>query len=85
MRYTEICISLNPFNEQLVEILIAKLAEIGYDSFSETNEGFLGYIPEKVFDLNRTELLVKEFLLGNYKYELTHQIFEDKNWNELWE
>lgn len=85
MRYTEICISLNPFNEQLVEILIAKLAEIGYDSFSETNEGFLGYIPEKVFDLNRTELLVKEFLLGNYKYKLTHQIFEDKNWNELWE
>jgi ribosomal protein L11 methyltransferase len=85
MRYTEISISLSPRNEQFFEILIANLAEIGYESFSETDNALLAYIPEKDFDFVRAETIVNRVVTGNFNFELSHKVFEDKNWNALWE
>ncbi len=85
MRYTEISISLSPRNEQFSEILIANLAEIGYESFSETDNALLAYIPEKDFDFVRAKTVINRVATGNFNVELSHKVFEDKNWNALWE
>lgn len=70
--------------EDFREILIAELAEIGFDSFLETEEGLDAYAPENEFDRDAFLALIE-------KYKLPAQIIwhESKmpkvNWNEEWE
>jgi len=70
--------------EDFREILIAELAEIGFDSFLETEEGIDAYALENEFDREAFETLIE-------KYKLSAQIswHESKmpkiNWNEEWE
>ncbi len=70
--------------EDFREILIAELAEIGFDSFLETEEGIDAYAPENEFEREAFLDLIE-------KYKLPAQIswHESKmpkiNWNEEWE
>lgn len=81
MDYLELKISCL---EDFREILIAELAEIGFDSFLETEEGLNAYAPENEFDRDAFLALIE-------KYKLPAQIIwhESKmpkvNWNEEWE
>ena len=62
------------------EILIAHLAEIGFESFEEKENELCAFITAGNYD---------EALLNNliYKYQLVYQkqIIPEKNWNEVWE
>ncbi|HEV7381348.1 MAG TPA: 50S ribosomal protein L11 methyltransferase [Dyadobacter sp.] len=66
------------------EILMAELGEAGFESFVETEEGLLAYIPEADFE----EAKIAE-IVGRYQ-EITSIVsswksLERKNWNEEWE
>lgn len=66
------------------EILMAELGEAGFESFVETDEGLLAYIPETDFE----ETKITE-IIGRYQ-EITPIVsswksLERKNWNEEWE
>lgn len=62
------------------EVLIALLADIGYDGFEDAGKELLAYIGKEVFDeAALTE--VTEQLGVTY----TIAAIPDKNWNELWE
>lgn len=79
--YFEARLLLNPdFNE----ILMAELAEIGYESFVESNEGISAYIPENNFDASLLQQVV-----DNYQHltpiSVEYEQLETKNWNEEWE
>lgn len=69
---------------EFIEILIAELADIGYDSFWEHETGFEAYIEE---DKINEELL--EEVLNRYKAdsEVSYNLqnIEEKNWNVEWE
>lgn len=81
MNHTEVSIEINP---DFTEILTAELAEIGFESFVETDEGLNAYIPAEDF----SEELLNEIIA---KYQNTTaiacswQTLERKNWNEEWE
>jgi len=70
--------------EAFREILIAELAEVGFDSFLETDEGFDAYIEEGVFDR-----VGFEDVINKYQKEAMITLKEGKmdkvNWNEEWE
>ena len=71
---------LYPWNE----ILMAELIEIGFDSFTEENDGILAYIQKELY--NEAEL--KEVsLLNNPEVRVTYTFSEmpNINWNEEWE
>lgn len=78
-------IKLNPLDPWR-DILIAQLADIGFESFEETLEGFNAYIPESEY---REDLLGGAIALPDAESELemSHhvQVIGDKNWNEVWE
>lgn len=81
MNYVEVQLELE---SDFTEILIAELAEAGFESFVETDEGLQAYIIEE--DFNETAL--KE-LIAKYS-EITAissswKSLERKNWNEEWE
>lgn len=69
-----------PSGTNLAEILIACLAESGYEGFEETENCLHAFIPEEQFD--RKEL---EDLLAGWQLEYSRTLIAQKNWNEEWE
>lgn len=66
------------------EILIAELAEIGYDSFVENEDELLAYIAEDDFDKNALDNM--EILgMDNFEVSFERRVIEDQNWNAKWE
>lgn len=70
--------------EEYKEILIAELAEAGFDSFLETDTGLEAYISEELFDRDAFQAVI-----GKYKEAAGISLEEGRmpkvNWNEEWE
>ena len=81
MNYVELELQLNP---DYTEILTAELAEVGFESFVETDEGLQAYIQEEDFDENTLHELIEKY---KEPAEITFswKSLERKNWNEEWE
>lgn len=81
MYYTRLQVVCDP---EFSEILMAEIAEVGFDTFMETEKGFEAYVEEKKFDAQLLDE-VKE------KYEAVNPLLffwdtiQKKNWNEEWE
>lgn len=71
---------LQPWNE----ILMAELIEIGFDSFTEENDGILGYVQKDLFDDNQLKNLPL-FQNQDVKIEFSFTEMPNINWNEEWE
>lgn len=73
-----------PATEELLEILIADLADLGFESFSEEEDVLLAYIPEKdyVVDLLSENQFIKDQFTEN---KLTINLIKEQNWNAVWE
>ena len=56
MLYIEIKCTVNPI-ETGNEIVIALLADMGCDSFVETEDGVLAYIPKDIFEVEQLDAL----------------------------
>ncbi|HSZ24758.1 MAG TPA: 50S ribosomal protein L11 methyltransferase, partial [Cytophagaceae bacterium] len=81
MRYIEVKITTSA---ELSELLIAELAEIGYDSFQEIDSGLDAYIEQDLFlEVKLQELIEKYSKTESISYSFG--LMEDKNWNEEWE
>lgn len=83
MEYYQISVPL-PESEEKVEILIAQLTMLGFESFEEQEHKFIGYI--KTDDYNKQELLTNDYLAScESSATMEVELLEDKNWNEVWE
>lgn len=67
-----------------VEILIAELGEVGFESFVETPKGLSAYIQDKDHD---TSILESVQILSNHQFNISYSIeeIEPVNWNATWE
>jgi ribosomal protein L11 methyltransferase len=84
MEYTKINCSLKPDSEINREILIAELGNIGYESFTETDELVEAYIPTVDFSAeNLTNLFQADF--EYFQWSFSSEVIPDQNWNEVWE
>ena len=83
MNYIEYDFTVSPL-EMGSEILIAELAEVGFDSFVDTPMGIKAYIPK---DSWNEQILEDIYLLSNPEFTISYQIteIEQVNWNEEWE
>jgi ribosomal protein L11 methyltransferase len=81
MQYLEFKISCT---ESYRDILIAELADIGFDSFLETDQGFDAYISEDLFERDPFQAVISQ-----YAEPASISLVEGKmakvNWNEEWE
>ncbi|WP_394264959.1 50S ribosomal protein L11 methyltransferase [Bergeyella zoohelcum] len=66
------------------EILMAELITIGFDSFTEEQDGILGYIPVSLFDEKKFDELVA-FNSSEVKISYSFAEMPNINWNEEWE
>ncbi|GIJ93264.1 ribosomal protein L11 methyltransferase [Capnocytophaga stomatis] len=66
------------------EILVAELAECGFESFVDSERGILAYIQENLWNEN---ILNDVYILQSpeFKISYTFKTIEQINWNEEWE
>jgi len=81
MDYFELSLSVEP---DFSEILMAELAEIGFDSFIETDEGLQAYVLESEFQERGLKALMENYA---DKTPLSYSLkkIEKQNWNKEWE
>ena len=85
MDYIELnCIITAENKQEIAEILIAELNEIGFESYDETSEGLKAYIQKNLFENNKiSELQVNS--LTNCSIDYSWQTIKSQNWNAIWE
>jgi len=84
MDYIELACEVQP-RQPASEILIAELADLGFESFVETDNGFLAYIPAPEFNENRVKETIANSQLTSELKKLHWNFIKDQNWNEQWE
>lgn len=80
MRHYAVNINCTP---EYTEVFIALLAELGYESFEEQEQGLMAYIEERLFD--ETQLIDLLAERNGLHSGYTHELIPEKNWNEEWE
>lgn len=80
MNYIEIVIDIPEEKSALSEVLVAFLAEQGYESFCEEKFKLLAYISEDAYSEEMTKML-----MSAYDFSFCTNVIMQKNWNEEWE
>jgi ribosomal protein L11 methyltransferase len=84
MDYYELHFATRPTEDYQQDLLIGDLAEIGFDTFEEIEEGFKAYIPVADFDKQSLEdRLEPHHHRFSFSYDV--KLIPQKNWNEVWE
>lgn len=81
MYYTRLLVVCSP---EFSEILMAEIAEAGFDTFMETEKGFEAYAEENHYDKSKLQQIREKYS------PVTPVVFyqdrvEKRNWNEEWE
>lgn len=83
MNYIELSAKIDPL-EIGREIMVAELAEVGFESFVDNQNGLKAYIQEELY----SKELVKSLSVlhnANFSIEYSTKLIEDQNWNKSWE
>jgi len=81
MHYTEVSLQLDP---DFADILTAELANLGYESFVETEEGLNAYIVSSDFNESALQAVIDKYA-GQTAIVYQASALEKRNWNEEWE
>lgn len=84
MNYTEVAFTCQTIQDWQQDLLINDLADIGFDTFEETDAGFNAFIPKPNFNLGTLETLLGQLPID---VSLTYDVknVAHQNWNKLWE
>ena len=82
MIYTQISFKISPDTQENREILVAMLSELPFESFDETTEFVLGYIPGESANLEEINAVTS---LLPFSVNTENEMIPDQNWNEVWE
>ncbi|WP_262920534.1 50S ribosomal protein L11 methyltransferase [Hymenobacter sp. 5516J-16] len=69
---------------ELSDILVAELAEVGYSTFEDNDEGFCAYIDEDQFSADAVAEVMSRYE-GLGELEFSHRVITRQNWNAEWE
>ncbi len=81
MYYTRLQVICDP---SFTEILMAEVAETGFDTFMETEKGFEAFVEDNRYDKQQLQQ-IKDKYLGQTSLVFFINRVEKKNWNEEWE
>ena len=85
MNYYELKIVLSPNTETNRDVLAASLAEIGFESFTESENGLDAYVSEKNYSEEAISGLLSDIPLIDTEITYFTNYVEAQDWNEEWE
>lgn len=84
MQYIQVNLNFETIAEYQRDLLINDLAEIGFNTFEDTDAGFAAFIEESAFQESILRALLKTYEQElNFSYEV--KTIAGENWNEQWE
>jgi ribosomal protein L11 methyltransferase len=81
MYYTRLQVSCD---QEFSEILMAEIAEAGFETFMEIETGFEAFVEEQKFDVDLVNEIKNKYI-GVTKIEYIFDRIEKQNWNDEWE
>lgn len=78
------CSFTNPDNENLKDMFMELLGEIGFDSFMDTDDGFDAYCQEPLLNEEELNDIMQIEQFANVKL-LKKELIPDQDWNATWE
>jgi ribosomal protein L11 methyltransferase len=84
MDYLKLIINITPMQEWVRDVLASQLAETGFESFAETEQGLEAFIPADNFieeDFNAVIAAFKK----DIHFQVKKEVIKSQNWNEVWE
>ena len=78
------CSFTNPENENLKDMFMELLGEIGFDSFMDTDEGFEAYCQEPLLNEEELNDIMQMEQFANVKL-IKKELIPDQDWNATWE
>jgi len=84
MKYSAVTFTASAIEEWQKDLLISALAEVGFDTFEDQENGFVGYIPTGNLSIQSLETVLLQEAVG-YSIDYTIRDIEHQNWNQLWE
>ena len=78
------CSFTNPENENLKDMFMELLGEIGFDSFMDTDDGFDAYCQEPLLNEEELNDIMQMEQFTNVKL-LKKELIPDQDWNATWE
>ena len=85
MQYLEVSFNVSPVSETANDIIAALAADLGFESFVESTQGTIGYVPINIYDEEALREVLTDFPMPDTTITFTTCEMEDKNWNEEWE
>ena len=85
MKYLEVTFTVSPASETANDIIAALAADLGFESFVESPQGTIGYVPINLYDEKALREAMTDFPMSDTSITFTTCEMEDKNWNEEWE
>lgn len=88
MKYLEFTFTLSPGSEMAGDVLVALLADAGFDSFVRPEvetDPIKAYVPKDRYDEQTLADTLANFPLNDITVSYTSSEAEDKDWNEVWE
>lgn len=86
MNYIQVTFRTDQCEEYAADLLMAELADIGFECFEETSRGMVGYCPTSLFSKEAMVDVIKTLEIEDPSL-ITYRIdeIEDRNWNAVWE
>lgn len=84
MRYSQVAFTCRGGEGWEKDLFIADLADLGFESFEDSEHGFLAYIPTAQYDMQALETLLLTLPSG-FEAEYAYREIEPENWNAVWE
>ena len=81
MTYTKVTLTIEPLVPGR-EIIVAVLADIGFESFVDTDSGVEAYVRSQNFD---SESLTEVIAIDSLSVYTQVEVLPDENWNQKWE
>ena len=85
MQYIEVTFTVNPLSETANDIIAALAADLGFESFVESPEGTIGYVPAYLYKEEALHEALTDFPMSGTTITFVANEMEDKDWNEEWE
>ena len=82
MNYTQISFKLTPDSKENREILVAFLSDLTFESFDETEDQVLGYVPGESFNYAEMNEITSTL---PFSVHTENEMIPDQNWNDVWE
>lgn len=85
MDYYKLSFTISPLSDESREILTAVIGDLAFESFEDSDNGIIGYIPVNTYNSEEIEEGVELARVYFESLSFETEYIKDENWNSEWE